>query len=79
MILVWILQAVECAVGHELAAGICRICVAISQAAYYALSGAVQLGGRLPILAVEAYPVAADFGNVNVIKIHHAPKEGPFR
>ena len=61
MVLVWILQAVKCAVGHELAAGIVRICTAISQAADHALSGAVELCDRLPVLAIEAYPVVADF------------------
>ena len=61
MILVRILQAVKSAVGHELAAGIIRICVAISQTANHSLSGAIELGDRLPILAVKAYPVIVDF------------------
>ncbi|WP_405306606.1 hypothetical protein [Methanobrevibacter sp.] len=60
MILVWVLQAVKGAVGHELAARIARICVAVSQTANHTLSGAIQLGDSLPVLAVKAYPVIAN-------------------
>ena len=79
MIFVRVLQAVKCAVRHELAAGVRRICTAISQAANYPLSGTVQLCDRLPILAIETYPVGIDFGNVTVIKIHYTPKANLFR
>jgi len=61
MIFVWILQTVKCAVGHELAACISWICAAISQAANYPLSRAVQLGLSLPMLAIETYTVRVEF------------------
>ena len=61
MIFVWILQTVKCAVGHELAACIRWTCAAISQAANYPLSRAVQLGLSLPMLAIETYTVKVEF------------------
>lgn len=74
-----VLQAVKGAVRHELAACIIRICVAVSQTANNPLSGSIQLGERLPVLAVKAYPVIVYFRNVNVIKIHCPPTANSFR
>ena len=79
MILVWVLQTVKTAVWSELRTGVIGAGATIAQSTDNALCRTAELSDSLPVLAVEAYPVIADFRNVDVIKIHPSPTRCPFR